>query len=505
MLRKNIVASYVSQIYVTLVGILLLPIYIKYMGSEAYGLVGFFSMLQAWFGLLDLGLTPTIARESARYHGGAISALTYRQLYRALSVIFVSIASLGGGTLYFSSNFIATQWLNVITLSISDVTLAIQIMALCVALRWMCGLYRGVITGAEQLVWLSGFSVFIATLRFVVVLPVMWYWGYTPVVFFLHQLIIAMLEVLCFWLKASYILPNKNTLKLKIGWSFQPIKPVLKFALTIAFTASVWVAVTQTDKLILSGILTLEEYGYFTLAVLIANGITVISGPISSVIMPRMARLHAENKHDELIAIYKKATQLVVIIAGSAAGTIAIVAHPLLLAWTNDPIIAHKAAPILRLYAIGNGFLAIAAFPYYLQYAKGNLRYHLIGNLAMLVFLLPSIIIAAKFYGGIGAGYAWLVLNGIYLFTWTGYVHSKLVPRLHGKWLFQDVLQILLVVAFAVLICNYYRQDDYERLESLFYIVEVSAFSIFVALLGSSYFWGFIKAIDIKSFYLKGR
>ena len=31
------------------------PLYIKYMGAEAYGLVGFFTMLQAWFGLLDMG------------------------------------------------------------------------------------------------------------------------------------------------------------------------------------------------------------------------------------------------------------------------------------------------------------------------------------------------------------------------------------------------------------------------------------------------------------------
>ena len=496
MFSRNVAASYASQIYVTLVGILLLPIYIKYMGSEAYGLVGFFSMLQAWFGLLDLGLTPTIARESARYHGGDLSALTYRQLYRALSVIFVSIASLGGGALFFSSSFIATQWLNVVTLSTSDVTLAIQIMALCVALRWMCGLYRGVITGAEQLIWLSGFNILIATLRFVVVLPVMWYWGYTPLVFFIHQLIVATLEVLCFWLKASYVLPNKNTLKIKLGWSFKPIKPVLKFALTIAFTASVWVAVTQTDKLILSGILTLEEYGYFTLAVLVANGITVISGPISSVIMPRMARLHAENKHDELILIYRKATKLVAIIAGSAASVIAVVAYPLLLAWTNDPIIANKAAPILRLYAIGNGLLAIAAFPYYLQYAKGNLRYHLIGNLLLLIFLLPSIIIAAKFYGGLGAGYAWLSINSLYLFTWVAFIHHKLEPGLHKGWFINDVLRIIVPSAVVALIIDYQSITLNGRTESLIYI----AFVVFSVMLTALFFSNLNVFINKKRF-----
>ena len=83
-LRRNILVNYASQIYVTLVGIVVVPLYIKYMGAEAYGLVGFFAMLQTWFMLLDMGLTPTMARETARFRGGAISALTYRRLARAL-------------------------------------------------------------------------------------------------------------------------------------------------------------------------------------------------------------------------------------------------------------------------------------------------------------------------------------------------------------------------------------------------------------------------------------
>jgi O-antigen/teichoic acid export membrane protein len=77
-LKKNIIANYASQLYVTGVGILILPLYIKYMGAEAYGLVGFFTMLQAWFALLNMGLTPTIGRETARYHGGSMTALAYR-------------------------------------------------------------------------------------------------------------------------------------------------------------------------------------------------------------------------------------------------------------------------------------------------------------------------------------------------------------------------------------------------------------------------------------------
>lgn len=444
MLRQNIIANYASQIYVTIIGIALLPMYIKYMGSEAYGLVGFFAMLQAWFGMLDLGLTPTVGRETARYRGGAVSALAFRQLYRALTVIFVIVATIGGGALFLSSRIIATKWLNLDNLLIDDVVIAVQIMAVSVALRWMTGLYRGVVTGSEKLVWLSGFNAIVATLRFAGVLVSMWYFGFTPLVFFIHQFIIAFIENICLAIKSHRLLPQKTSLSEAIGWSYQPVKPVLKFSLTIAFTASVWIFVTQTDKLVLSGVLSLENYGYFTLAILVANGIMVIGGPISSAVMPRMARLYAENKHDEMIKVYKQATQLVAIIAGSAAITLVVTAKPLLVAWTDDLHLAEQAAPILKLYAAGNLFLCIAAFSYYLQYAKGDLRYHLLGNAGLVVVLIPSVIFAATHFGGIGAGYVWLTMNILFLFVWVAYVHHKLEPGLHLEWILNNALKIII-------------------------------------------------------------
>lgn len=481
-LKQNIISNYVSQIYVTLVSILMLPLYIKYMGAEAYGLIGFFMMLQAFFVLLDLGLTPTIGRETARYHGGGMPSLEYRQLYRALSLIFFAVAILGGGGLYFLSDVVVHRWLNVESLPLHEVTLAVKIMAVCIAMRWMTGLYRGVITGSERLVWLSGFNAVVATLRFILVLPVMWFYGFTPFVFFTYQLAVALVEIIGLGLQSQKLLSSTKIPGEIVGWSFEPIKPILKFALSIAFTSSVWVLVTQTDKLVLSGILPLEEYGYFTLAVLVASGIMVISGPISSAIMPRMARLHAEGKSDELIQIYRSSTQIVSVIAGSAAITLACCAKPLLFAWTGDPLLATNAAPILQLYAIGNGLLAVAAFPYYLQYAKGNLRYHLIGNACMVIVLIPCIIWAARNYGGIGAAWVWLAMNAIYLLTWVGYVHHKLEPSLHKPWFVDDVLKIILPASVVALGAISFEINLDSRIANLLYVTFVGGLAMVCAL-----------------------
>lgn len=484
-LKRNILANYVSQLYVTAAGILILPLYIKYMGAEAYGLVGFFTMLQAWFALLDLGLTPTIGRETARYQGGAMSAVAFRQLLRALTVIFTMIAVVGGVGLWGLSEAVAVRWLNVTSLPMGEVILAVQIMAISVALRWLGGLYRGVISGSERLVWLSGYNAIIATLRFVAVFFSMYLYGFTPFVFFVHQLIVAGLELLGLFLQSQRLIPSKCDLPQAIGWSFRPVQPLLAFAMSIAFTSSVWVLVTQTDKLILSGILPLAEYGYFTLAVLVASGIMVVSGPVSNAIMPRMARLHAQGDEQEVINVYRRATRLVSIIAGAAAITIAFGAEQLLFAWTGDAALAEKAASVLQLYAVGNGLLAVSAFPYYLQYAKGNLRYHLIGNAIMVVVLVPAIILAATRYGGIGAGYVWCATNGVFLLTWVAFVHSKLVPGLHAKWVVRDVLLINLPAIFAAGVFSMVGVVHDTRLASLLYIILLGGIVLLASLLGA--------------------
>lgn len=465
---------------------MVLPLYIKYMGAEAYGLVGFFTMLQAWFTLLDLGLTPTIGRETARYHGGAMSALAYRQLFRSLSLIFTSIALMGGFGLWLLAEGIATRWLKFNEIPMSEAILAVQIMAISVALRWMGGLYRGVISGSERLVWLSALNALIATLRFIAVFFSMWLYGFTPYVFFIHQLVIALLEVSGLFILSRLFLPACSSLGQPIGWSIRPARPALKFALTIAFTSSIWVLVTQIDKLIISGILPLAEYGYFSLAVLVAGSIMVISGPISSAIMPRMAKLYAEGKRDEMLQVYHNATQLVSVIAGSAAITIAICAKELLFAWTGDPHLVEQTAPVLRLYSIGNGFLALVAFPYYLQYAKGDLRYHFIGNTIIATLLLPAIIVTAIYYGGVGAGYAWASINGLCLVTWVAYVHHKLEPGLHFNWVTRDFLVICMPGLILGLVLSGFWHGSENAISNLAYIFLLGMSVLFFSISSSS-------------------
>jgi len=420
----------------------MVPLYLKYMGSEAYGLVGFFAMLQAWFNLLDMGLIPALARETARFRGGALDAQNYLRLIRSLHVIFLLVAFVCGIAIIISAKVIASNWLNVRVLPISEVQFAVQAMAISIALRWLSGLHRAVIAGSEKLVWLSSYNTIISTLKFVCILPVFAFIGTSPKVFFSYQLLVAVVEISCLAIKANAQLPAKTSCE-SIGWSLAPVKPLLKFSLTIAISSLVWVLVRQTDKLLLSKLLPLSDYGYFTLAVIVAGVVITSSGPISGALIPRLAHIEAQGDHAGLIALYRSATQLACVIALPVAFMLAAFAEQVLWAWTGDVLVAKSSATILKLYSVGNGIMIVSAFPYYLQFAKGDLRLHLIGNVIFVVILIPMLVVSTWKFGGDGAGWAWLISNILYLLCWIPLVHKRIEPGLHLKWLSRDVLPML--------------------------------------------------------------
>lgn len=119
--------------------------------------------------------------------------------------------------------------------------------------------------------------------------------------------------------------------------------------------------------------------------------------------------------------------------------------------WTGDASLVPEAAPILQAYALGAASVTVAGFAYYLQYAHGSLRLHVLGQALHLIALAPPLVFAAIHYGAVGAGLAWTAVNVVYFLIWTPVIHRRFAPGLHWPWLMQDIAPIaVLTTAVAV-------------------------------------------------------
>jgi hypothetical protein len=87
--RSNFAANVAGQAWVTLTQLLVVPLYIKLLGIEAYGLMGFFFVLQATVQILDLGLGPTLTREIAKRRAMVGGLADARSLVKTVSIAYL--------------------------------------------------------------------------------------------------------------------------------------------------------------------------------------------------------------------------------------------------------------------------------------------------------------------------------------------------------------------------------------------------------------------------------
>lgn len=440
---RNALANYLGRIYVICAGIFVLPLYMQYFGGEAYGLVGLFTVVQSWLQLLNMGLAPTLGREAAK---ARISESGFRVFYRILvtyELIFLSIVSLLIIFGLLTSSWISASWLKVESLPLAVVETALVLILLAAALRFQGNLYRSGLMGLERQVFVNGLDIVFVSLRFLGGLFLVASLDFDISQFLKYQACLALAEVLTLRYRLFYYVPKMC--KSAYGFSWRDIRPTLPFALGIAYTAGVWVLITQVDKFLMSKFLTLTEFGYYTLIALVVGGILQIQSPIAEAIRPRLTALAEQGNERELYRLYILGTQAVTAICFSAAVVIAFSAKSLLYLWTGSQEAAIWGEKVLFWFALGNGLLAVGAFQYYLQFAYGRLRLHVLGATLSLVIQVPIIAMGAYSYGAIGAAYAWFGVRLLFFLFWVPVVHATFSSGLHKRWVFQAVLPIFSV------------------------------------------------------------
>jgi len=484
-IKRNVAASYVGQIYAVVISVIMAPVYLSYMGTEAYGLIGFFTMLTGWFQLLDMGLTSTVVRETALRRGGEISTGELRLFVRGLEIVFGIISIAAASAIVFLSHEIATHWLKVSSLPIIDVQISVGIMGLLVPLRWVGGLYRGVLIGFERMTWLAGYNILLATLRFVGVLGVFALFGANVKYFFGYQFVVSAFDLLGVFIMSHHLIGHERSARETFTW--EPLRKRAAFSLTIAFVQTAGVLFSQSDKLVLSKYLPLAMFGIFSLAVAAASVVNIAGSPISQALLPRLTKLFAEKQEEAAYRLYGVATQTVTVLICPGVVALAFLAEPILRAWTGHADIAHHAAPILRLYAVGNGAGVLSLFAYYIQFARGNLRLHFIGNLILVGLLIPGFIWGGTHYGGIGTGAIAAIVGCSYFFFWVPIVHARFLPGRHWDWLLKDILSIVVPTTLMCWIVSWIIPWPHGRLALIGYVAIAGSLLLMTSVFSSSY------------------
>jgi O-antigen/teichoic acid export membrane protein len=235
-------------------------------------------------------------------------------------------------------------------------------------------------------------------------------------------------------------------------FSIEALRGVWRFAGGMVLITLLALLLTQVDKILLTKLLPLVEFGYYTLAATVAGALYMLISPITQAYYPRLCELHARGNQAELNKIYHQGAQVVSVIAGSAAIVMILFAENFLRLWTQDNYLAASVAPLLSLLTLGNLLNGLMWIPYQAQLAHGWTRLAVSVNTVAVLVLVPMILWVVPRHGAIGAAWIWVVLNAGYCLVAVQLMYRRILRQEKWRWYQQDVLAPLLSAGLVVFV-----------------------------------------------------
>jgi O-antigen/teichoic acid export membrane protein len=440
-LKKNIAANFGGGVWTGLMNLVFVPLYIHFLGIEAYGLIGIFATLLGMFALLDMGLSSTLNREMARLAVQTGKAREMRDLVRTLEIPYWLAGLLICVSVIGLSPFIAYHWVKAEHLTPQTVQTAIMIMGLAVAFQWPMSFYSGGLMGLQRQVLLNVINAVMATFRGLGAVLILWLVSPTVLAFFLWQIVVSVaqtgLTVFFLWRSLPHI-PEAPRFRLEL------LRNIWRFAAGMTGIVVTSIILTQTDKIILSRMLSLKVFGYYTLAGVVAMSLCRFVAPIFSATYPRLTNLVALGDKDGIVSLYHKSAQLMSVLILPAALVVALFSKELLLLWTRSPETVAHTYMLVSILVMGTAIWGLINIPYALQLAYGWTRLNFYVNVVSVLLLVPLIIVLTKWYGAVGAASVWVVLNIGYIIFSVQIMHRRLLPTEKWRWYVEDVGRPLL-------------------------------------------------------------
>lgn len=480
---KNIIANYAGTFATTIVAFLLIPVYIRYLGVGAYGIIGFYVSIQALLAFLDMGIGITLNREMARNYHDREQIGYLRTLSHSLQVVYWCIGLGIGLILFLAAPYLAKGWFRETTVPVQTIGYVFMILAITLIMRWPYGLYTSGIRGMQRQVSLNIYEIFWNLTKSIGSWLVLKYISPTLAAFLWYQCIVSFLQttgiVILFW---NYLGSTKSPL----NFDFGILKKVGRFAVGMGAGSIIASVVAQMDKIVVSKVVSDTEFGFYNIANNIAMLVFSISLPIYMALFPHFTKQVQDGNRAKLSAEFHYYSRLLSSLLLPFGIIIIIHAKTVLSLWLKDEWLATHSAPILQWLMAGTVFNALMMPVHTLLLAHSRIRFMLISQVIELTCMFPLLLFLISKFGVIGGAtgvfilfFGYFLIQAPLIFKTTHFTPMAL------NWYLKDILIFLIPLAaisfFAEkFIFPYFAESRFRIILYLVFVFVISyTFSIF--------------------------
>lgn len=443
-IRTSLTANLIGQGWTTVLNLAAVPFYIHFLGIDAFGLIGLYTVVIIVVSMFDAGMTTTLNREMVRYLAGERSSNSIRDLMRSVEII---CGGVGLSLILLSFAFgpvLAAVWIGHSTIPASTVGFSLTMMIVASVLRVVEAIYRAALLGLHRPVLMNTLSVIFSTLRIAGILAVFAVLTPSLRTFFIWQVAVGTLTLVTY-IAATHRVIGRGSRRAR----FDPaqLRGIAGFAGNAFAISALGVVLTQADKVLVPRLVSLRDVGYYSAAVVIATGINQLVLPIFHSFYPRLSFFHATTDRRSFEATYLHAARLIAVVAGCPIAIFLYHGHDILLAWTAKPDVAAAAAPLLRRMAPGALAFGLYQIPMAALLAADEQRVAVQTMAVAAALIAPMILTSFALAGLVGVATAWSLV--LWLVLVIGLVRTRR-QVLSGTKLLSLVSASFLPVAVAI-------------------------------------------------------
>jgi len=454
-IARNILFNVVSQLWLTLLVIVSVPIVLHGIGAPAYGIFVLASLVLGYTALLDLGVTPAVIRSIAVHHSLGNIARLQSIISTALSLLII-LAVVVGSVLALITPVVVDSVLHVPAGLRSDARFVLYVAAAGFACNMVLLLFVAVAQGLQRLDLFASRTLALGTataLAQIVTVKL----GYGLRGLALVTITINIISLVVFTLIARGLMPG---IHFRPGFDRSAFAELLSFGAMKFINQAAVQVIFHVDRLIVAAFLPIAAVSYYAVPVSICQKFILVQQAVNQAFFPAAAELHALKDSERLRRLYVSAAKLGVTALLPFMILPSILAWPLLAAWIG-PGFANASAPILAVLAVAYGIVAVSSVAGFAADATGHPDWNAAFTVGSAILNLSLALVLVPRVGAIGAAYA-LLVNGIALLLTINFAVQRWLIKLPvGTALRQIVARPLLagagLLVYALLIESHIR------------------------------------------------
>jgi O-antigen/teichoic acid export membrane protein len=434
-LFRAIAGNFFTKAWTALLGVLAVPFLPRVLGPEAFGIVSFVLVVQSAVNLLDFGLSNSITRQVA-LHRAAEDRDRCVATIRTLEAVYWAICALICGALIAASSFGSSSWLHVETIAPATLHRSLFWASLAVASLWPLTFYSGALMGLARYTEANFVNAGSLTLRQLGGVLVAYLTGGDLISFFVWQFVASLVPVLL----AAALVWRASGVQVQSPVRWQLLGEQKGLLSGMAVSTGMMLVFTQLDKVVLSRLLPMSEFGLYSIAWTAAGIFYLFYSPVAAIGLPRFTTFLARNDRPSLLRSYQLASEMVGIGVVPTAALLSIFSRPILQGWLHNQAMAASTASLLQVLAPFAAVGALAYIPAVFQWAHGWTAPTSVTNLVSSLLLGPCLYFAYRAGGTRNAVIAWGILRLAQAAWQVQWAHHRLLPGQTLPWLWKSVL-----------------------------------------------------------------